>query len=120
MAVKPQAARPSVARKVTCSAEKQEAVKQVGTAITAAALAFAFGVGAVEPAKADVAGLTPCSESKAFAKRKKNEVKSLSKRLKQVGRKVKGYFEFNTHTREERFYPSERTFDPPPLNLIAV
>nr|6ZZX_F Chain F, PSI-F [Chlorella ohadii]6ZZY_F Chain F, PSI-F [Chlorella ohadii] len=30
----------------------------------------------------DVAGLTPCSESKAFAKRKKNEVKALNKRLK--------------------------------------
>jgi len=53
------------------------------TAAAAAALAVAFGFGTVDSAYADVAGLTPCSESKAFAKRKKNEVKALSKRLKQ-------------------------------------
>jgi photosystem I subunit III len=72
------------ARAVSCSAESQ---KQVGTAIAAAALAAAVGFGSVDAAYADVAGLTPCSESKAFAKREKNEVKALNKRLKQVGRK---------------------------------
>lgn len=34
--------------------------------------------------QADVSGLTKCSESKQFAKRQKNELKSLDKRLKLV------------------------------------
>lgn len=62
-------------RAVNCSAEKQEAGKQA--AVAAAALALTFGFGAVDAAYADVAGLTPCSESKAFAKRKKNEVRDM-------------------------------------------
>lgn len=41
-----------------------------------------FGFAAVEPAYADISGLTPCAESKAFAKLKKKEVKALEKRLK--------------------------------------
>lgn len=69
------AARAPVARAVSCSAQKQEASKQVATGVAAAALALTFGFGAVDAAYADVAGLTPCSESKAFAKRKKNEVR---------------------------------------------
>lgn len=68
-------ARAPVARAVSCSAQKQEASKQVATGVAAAALALTFGFGAVDAAYADVAGLTPCSESKAFAKRKKNEVR---------------------------------------------
>jgi photosystem I subunit 3 len=75
-------ARATVARAVSCSAQKQEASKQVATGVAAAALALTFGFGAVDAAYADVAGLTPCSESKAFAKRKKNEVKALNKRMK--------------------------------------
>ncbi|PRW56061.1 photosystem I reaction center subunit III [Chlorella sorokiniana] len=75
-------ARATVARVVSCSAQKQEASKQVATGVAAAALALTFGFGAVDAAYADVAGLTPCSESKAFAKRKKNEVKALNKRMK--------------------------------------
>ena len=71
------------AARVACSAERQEAPKHLATAAAAAALAVAFSFGTVDAAYADVAGLTPCSESKAFAKRKKNEVKSLNKRLKQ-------------------------------------
>jgi photosystem I subunit 3 len=77
-------AKPTVARRVaavSCSA--QETGKQLGVAATAAALSLTFGLVTVDAAYADVAGLTPCSESKAFAKRKKNEVKSLNKRLKQ-------------------------------------
>jgi hypothetical protein len=42
------------------------------------------GFGNVEAAYADISGLTPCSESKAFAKREKGELKTLNKRLKQV------------------------------------
>lgn len=68
-------ARAPVARAVSCSAQKQEASKQVATGVAAAALALTFGFGAVDAAYADVAGLTPCSESKAFAKLKKKEVR---------------------------------------------
>ncbi len=76
-----QAKRPVAAARVVCSAENKNA--KLGTAAAAAALALTFGLTAVDAAYADVAGLTPCSESKAFAKRKKNEVKALNKRLKQ-------------------------------------
>ena len=56
----------------------------VGKALTAAALAAVMGFSSVQEADADVSGLTPCSESKGYAKRQKNEVKGLQKRLKQV------------------------------------
>eukprot|EP00887_Chlorella_sp_A99_P002751 scaffold6.g2751.t1 len=77
------AARPVAVRALTCSAQQQDAVKQLGSAAAACALAVAFTFTGVEAAKADVAGLTPCAESKAFAKRKANEVKALQKRLTQ-------------------------------------
>jgi len=71
-----------VARTVSCSAQQQQS-PAVG-AIAAAALAAAMTFGQVDAALADVSGLTPCSESKQFAKREKNELKSLDKRLKNV------------------------------------
>lgn len=77
-------ARAPVARAVSCSAQQD-----AGKALAAAALAVAISFTGVEAAKADVAGLTPCSESKAFAKREKNEVKALAKRLKQVWRRMR-------------------------------
>ncbi len=82
-AVRPARAHVSKARvvKVACSAERVEAPKQVAVAIAAAAL---LGLGNVEAAKADISGLTPCSESKAYAKRLKKEVGGLNKRLKGV------------------------------------
>ena len=52
--------------------------------LAATALTAALSLTVVDAAKADIAGLTPCSESKAFQKRQKNEVKNLQKRLKQV------------------------------------
>ncbi|KAJ9522661.1 hypothetical protein QJQ45_019735 [Haematococcus lacustris] len=64
---------------VVCSAQKES----VSTAVAAAALAAVVGFSNVLPASADVAGLTPCSESKAFAKLEKKELKNLNKRLKQ-------------------------------------
>ena len=73
-------ARRSVATRATCSAE----APKVGTALAAAALAAALSLGSVQAAHADIAGLTPCSESKGFAKRQKKEISSLQKRLKQV------------------------------------
>lgn len=73
---------PQVSRQVSCSAEQPRLVKKLGSAVGAAALALAIGLSQVDAAKADIAGLTPCSQSKAYAKRQKNELKSLQKRLK--------------------------------------
>ncbi|CAL5225427.1 g8243 [Coccomyxa viridis] len=72
-------ARRNVARAASCSAEERA---PIGKAVAAAALAAALAFGSVEAAKADISGLTPCSESKGFAKRQKNELKALEKRLK--------------------------------------
>lgn len=69
---------------MSCSAEQPRLVKKLGSAVGAAALALAIGLSQVDAAKADIAGLTPCSQSKAYAKRQKNELKSLQKRLKNV------------------------------------
>lgn len=82
--MRPRAASRTLVRSVVCSAQTQEAGKQVGTAAAAAALAAVLSLGSVEPAYADISGLTPCAESKAFAKVKKNEIKGLQKRLKLV------------------------------------
>lgn len=73
---------PQTVRTVTCSA--QQSSKPVQTALAAAALAAAVSFGAVDAAQADISGLTPCAESKGFAKRQKAEVKTLTKRLKNV------------------------------------
>lgn len=67
-----------------CQAQKSEVAKQVSTGLAAAALAVTVGFGNVDAAYADIAGLTPCSESKAYAKLEKKEIKVLEKRLKQV------------------------------------
>ena len=68
-------------RPVTCSAQP---ARDAGKAIAAAALAAAVSLGSVQAAHADIAGLTPCSQSKPFAKRQKGEVKALQKRLSKV------------------------------------
>ncbi|KAF6264962.1 chloroplast photosystem I reaction center subunit III [Scenedesmus sp. NREL 46B-D3] len=69
-----------VRRAVVCAAQKEDS--QVSKAVAAAALATVLAFGQADAAKADISGLTPCSESKAYAKRLKNEVKALNKRLK--------------------------------------
>lgn len=81
------ASRPSMAvsrtaPKVVCSAEKESVAAQAGKVATALALAAVIGTSIPDAAFADVAGLTPCKESKAFAKREKQEVNKLKKRLK--------------------------------------
>ena len=79
------AARRAAVVRVACSAEQHESGKQLASGAAAAALALAISFTGVEAAQADISGLTPCSESKAFAKRQTNELKVLNKRLKQVG-----------------------------------
>lgn len=71
-------------RQVVCQAARPEPAKQLGNVAAATILAAALSFTAVDAAKADIAGLTPCSQSKAYAKRQKNEIKGLNKRLKQV------------------------------------
>ena len=71
-------------RAVVARAQKQSAAKQAGKAAGAAALAAALSFGAVDAAQADISGLTPCSESKGFAKARKAEIKKLEKRKKLV------------------------------------
>jgi photosystem I subunit 3 len=70
---------------VCCSAEtkdkEQTFAAQAARAAAALALAAVMSTSAT-PAMADVAGLTPCKESKQFAKREKQEVKKLENRLK--------------------------------------
>ncbi len=88
------AVRPSLARratKVVCQAQKSEVAKQVSTGLAAAALAVTVGFGNVDAAYADIAGLTPCSESKAYAKLEKKELKVLEKRLKQVPQRLSDF-----------------------------
>merc|ERR1719367_1394922 len=71
-------ARPAakVTREVSCSAELP---KKIATTLAAAAV---FSTSLPLDASADVAGLTPCAKSKAFAKLEKKEIKVLTKRLK--------------------------------------
>jgi photosystem I subunit 3 len=71
---------PRVARQTVCSAQQERPA--LASTFAAAALAAAVSLGAVDAAQADVSGLTPCKESKQFAKRQKNELKALDKRLK--------------------------------------
>eukprot|EP00983_Pelagomonas_calceolata_P031197 979417-Pelagomonas_calceolata.AAC.4 len=76
------AARP-VARRSAIVAKAQE--QNMGAVACATALALTMGLTAdVQPASADVAGLTPCSESKAYNKLERKELKTLEKRLKKV------------------------------------
>jgi photosystem I subunit 3 len=74
------------ARTVCAAAEEKKSFGETaGKVATALALASIVGnapFAAPENAMADVAGLTPCKESKAFAKREKQEIKKLESRLK--------------------------------------
>jgi photosystem I subunit 3 len=70
--------------RTVCSAESSM-VEKAGKAAAAVALAAVVSTSSLAialEARADVAGLTPCKESKAFEKRKKQELKKLSNRLK--------------------------------------
>jgi len=77
------ASRAAPRKAVVCAAARTSQV-DVSKAVAAAALATVIGFGQVDAAKADISGLTPCSESKAYQKRLKNELKGLNKRLKNV------------------------------------
>ena len=72
-----------------CHASPSNKKSNPGQAVAGAALAAILVAGIptvseVQPAQAGA--LVPCAKSKAFEKRKKNEVKALQKRLKLVCR----------------------------------
>lgn len=70
-------------------------------ALAAAALAAVVSFGAVEDAKADIAGLTPCAESKQYARRQKKEISGLTKRLAKVKKLIVHFYTFVNSTRKE-------------------
>ena len=79
--------RHATATTVTCHAEKQLGSTGAGAgsaaaAALAAAVVFSTGAAAPDAAMADIAGLTPCRESKAFAKREKQAIKKLETSLR--------------------------------------
>ena len=63
----------------------RQAAGKLGAALALAAV-VSFGAADLAEAKTvqPYAGLTPCAGNKAFEKREKNEIKGLTKRLKQV------------------------------------
>jgi photosystem I subunit 3 len=72
-----------VSARTVCSAENKESfTASAGKLAAALALAAAVSTSVVDVASADVAGLTPCKDSSAFAKREKQQVKKLESRLK--------------------------------------
>eukprot|EP00897_Mesotaenium_endlicherianum_P000573 jgi/Mesen1/10516/ME000083S10012 len=75
-----------VSARTVCSVEKEQTVAvTAGRTAAAVALAAILSTGsfaAPQDALADISGLTPCKESKAFAKREKNEIKKLNSRIK--------------------------------------
>eukprot|EP00270_Netrium_digitus_P006951 TRINITY_DN2006_c0_g1_i3.p1 TRINITY_DN2006_c0_g1~~TRINITY_DN2006_c0_g1_i3.p1 ORF type:complete len:252 (+),score=60.62 TRINITY_DN2006_c0_g1_i3:32-757(+) len=71
-----------VSARTVCSAGKEETVvEKAGKVVAAVALAAIVSSAVPESAMADVAGLTPCKDSKAFAKREKQAIKKLTTRL---------------------------------------
>lgn len=101
------ASKSSVSRTVSRSqavkvvAKQSEVVKQISTGVASLALAAVVGVVDVAPAMADIAGLTPCSESKAYDKRLKGELKGLNRRLKgyEAGKFIYTIGDARTHQR---------------------
>ncbi|KAF5830939.1 photosystem I protein P21 [Dunaliella salina] len=79
------AARPVARRTATVARahQQEQPAQNLGAVACATALALTMGLTAdVQPASADIAGLTPCSESKAYNKLERKELKVLDKRLK--------------------------------------
>lgn len=66
---------------VTCSVQKDQSMRNAANTVAAAALAAVVSFGAVDAAYADISGLTPCAESKAYERRQKKEISGLEKRM---------------------------------------
>ena len=77
---------PKVSRSlVVCSTDKTSSPLSSASSLQAFSAALALSsilLSAPQPAVADIAGLTPCKESKQFAKREKQQIKKLESSLK--------------------------------------
>ncbi|MBA0839595.1 hypothetical protein Goarm_005304 [Gossypium armourianum] len=77
---------PKVSRSlVVCSTDKTSLPPSSASPLQAFSAALALSsilLSAPQPAVADIAGLTPCKESKQFAKREKQQIKKLESSLK--------------------------------------
>ncbi|GER40981.1 photosystem I reaction center subunit III [Striga asiatica] len=80
------AGKPRTAAAVVCQATSEESSAATSSQLkafsTALALSSVILSAPVLPASADISGLTPCKESKQFAKREKQEIKKLESSLK--------------------------------------
>ncbi|VAI22644.1 unnamed protein product [Triticum turgidum subsp. durum] len=89
-AAKPRLARPPARLSVSCSASSGDnttpslsaSIKTFSAALALSSVLLSSAATSPPPAAADIAGLTPCKESKAFAKREKQSVKKLNSSLK--------------------------------------
>ncbi|VAI37423.1 unnamed protein product [Triticum turgidum subsp. durum] len=89
-AAKPRLARPPARLSVSCSASNGDnntpslsaSIKTFSAALALSSVLLSSAATSPPPAAADIAGLTPCKESKAFAKREKQSVKKLNSSLK--------------------------------------
>eukprot|EP01018_Ginkgo_biloba_P022467 Gb_12253 [translate_table: standard] len=70
--------------RTVCSAEpnRKSALANMSTALALAAIVSTAPLAVPSEALADIAGLTPCRESKAFAKREKQSLKKLENSMK--------------------------------------
>jgi photosystem I subunit 3 len=89
-AAKPRLARSPARLSVSCSASNDSSsaptlsasIKTFSAALALSSVLLSSAATSPPPAAADIAGLTPCKESKAFAKREKQSIKKLNSSLK--------------------------------------
>merc|ERR1719199_477892 len=68
--------------KAKLSSNNTSSCKNQASGLIISAIAFTVAFSDCKLVSADISGLTPCGSSKAFAKRKNQEVKELQKRMK--------------------------------------
>merc|ERR1719473_2482693 len=68
--------------KANTTSKKSSYLKSPASGLIISAIAFTIAFSDCKLASADISGLTPCGSSKAFAKRKNQEIKELQKRMK--------------------------------------
>ncbi|KAI4371852.1 hypothetical protein MLD38_010152 [Melastoma candidum] len=79
------AAKPKLSSVITCSSHQDKPSQPEAVplkAFTAALTLSSILLSVPQPAVADISGLTPCKESKQFAKREKQQIKKLESSLK--------------------------------------
>merc|ERR1712137_140406 len=96
-------------RSAACAQRDSRRVDSAKKAAGALALAGVTALGSsmhTPPAMADISGLTKCSQSPAFEKRKTKEVKALQKQLSKTPEGTPGYLELTN-----RIERTQKRFD---------